>query len=44
MVVVENRLRMTVEVLAPGQKGLKLTVKDTLDGGAILPGFTEFGL
>jgi Uma2 family endonuclease len=30
----------TVEVYAPGQPGRALTVKDTLDGGAILPGFS----
>lgn len=30
----------TVEVYAPGQPGRTLTIKDTLDGGAILPGFS----
>ncbi len=29
-----------VEIHAPGQKARKLTEKDTLDGGAVLPGFT----
>jgi len=30
----------TVEVYMPGQKAVVLTEKDTLDGGAVLPGFT----
>ena len=29
-----------VEVYMPGQKAVVLTEKDTLDGGAVLPGFT----
>lgn len=30
----------TVDVFVPGQKAVRLTEKDTLDGGAVLPGFT----
>jgi hypothetical protein len=30
----------TVEVYTPCQKAVVLTEKDTLDGGAVLPGFT----
>jgi Uma2 family endonuclease len=30
----------TVEVYVPGQKPRVLTINDTLDGGAVLPGFT----
>jgi Uma2 family endonuclease len=30
----------TVDVFVPGQKAVRLTEKDTLDGGTVLPGFT----